>query len=91
MVKKTLYYFVPPKDLELPPPEIDIQNEDELGNIKLKSKVLIKNIFIKGPDFVDNNYFDMEPGVEYKIKVLSTGKTNQKLTFISLYDILSQQ
>lgn len=91
LVKKTLYYFVPPKDLELPPPEIDIQNEDELGNIKLKSKVLIKNIFIKGPDFVDNNYFDMEPGVEYKIKVLPTGKTNQKLTFISLYDILSQQ
>lgn len=90
-VKKTLYYFVLPKDLKLDQPVLDIRYSDDFGTVKIKSSTLAKNIFIKGLSYTENNYFDLEANEEYEITVLPFGKTNQKLTFISLYDILSQQ
>lgn len=90
-IKKALYYFVSPKDLKLPLPEMEIKYMDDFGNVKIKSKTLTKNVFIKGLSYTENNYFDMEPGEEIEFKVLPFGKPNQKLTFISLYDILSRQ
>lgn len=88
VVKKTLYYFVSPKDLKLPKPDVDIKYSDDFGTVKLKSKTLVKNIYIKGMSFTENNYFDVEANEEYEITVMPFGKTNQKLTFISLHDIL---
>ncbi|HRD38044.1 MAG TPA: hypothetical protein PLC65_05395 [Bacteroidia bacterium] len=90
-VKKTLYYFVPPKHLKLPKPNLDIQFADDFGNVKIKSSTLVKNLYIKGLGFTENNYFDAEPGEEINMTVMPFGKTGQKLTFISLYDILPQQ
>lgn len=90
-VKKTLYYFVSPKELKLPKPDLDIKYADEFGNVKFKSKSLVKNLYIKDLGFTERNYFDIEPGEEIEITVMPFGKTGQKLTFISLYDILSQQ
>lgn len=91
LIKKTLYYFVPPKDLKLSQPVVDIRYSDDFGTVKIKSNTLAKNIFIKGLSYTENNYFDLEANEEYEITVLPFGKTNQKLTFISLYDILFQQ
>lgn len=89
-VKKTLYYFVAPKDLKLPKPDLDVRYADDFGSIKLKPNVLVKNLYIKNLGFSENNYMDIEPGEEIELTVLPFGKTNQKLTFISLYDILSK-
>lgn len=88
--KKTLFYFVPQKDLKLPKPELDIKYSDEFGSVKIKSKNLVKNLYIKDISYTENNYFDLEANEECEFTVLPFGKTHQKLTFISLYDILSQ-
>jgi beta-mannosidase len=87
--KKTLFYFVPPKDLKLPKPVLDIAYSDEFRSIKIKSKTLVKNLYIKDISYTENNYFDLEANEEVEFTVLPFGKTHQNLTFISLYDILS--
>lgn len=88
--KKAIYYFVPPKELKLPKPNLNISYTDEFGTIKIKSPVLVKNLYIKNLGFTEYNYMDVEPNEELELTVLPFGKTNQKLTFISLYDILSK-
>lgn len=89
-VKKTLYYFVAPKDLKLPKPSLEVKYFDDFGTVKIKSNTLVKNLYIKGLGFTEKNYFDVEPGEEIEITVMPFGKTGQKLTFISLYDVLSE-
>lgn len=89
-VKKTLYYFVPPKDLKLQAPTVDIHFSSDSGTVKIKSNTLTKNIYIKGMNYTSRNYFDLEANEEYEILAKPFGKVNQKLTFISLFDILSQ-
>ncbi len=84
---KKLYYFTSPKNLKLLAPKLEFVYEPKDVIITVKSNTLIKNIYISDENATDDNYFDLEPGVEYKIKLKKPIRTIEELKFISLYDI----
>jgi beta-mannosidase len=79
---KNILYFVPPKDLELPVPEIKkVVTATPSGfNINLSCEKLVKNLYIstsaKG-DF-SNNYFDLLPGESVDVKFIRKNKSSKK-------------
>ncbi len=77
--EKNLFYFVAPKNLQLPVPVISKKvTETPTGyTIRLSCDKLVKNLFlstrVKG-DFSDN-YFDMLPGVPVEVEFMTSKKT----------------
>ncbi len=69
-----IYYFVPPKELQLPSPHIqkEITKTKNGYSIVLKTDKLAKNVFlsIDGDGFFSDNYFDLLPGKEKKVDLI---------------------
>ena len=89
------YFLSEFKEIKLTKPLIEYEI-DELINtfeVSLKSKNLVKNIFVdidSSQNFSDN-YFDMIPGEEYKISIkkvenLTLDDIKRKINFLSLFD-----
>lgn len=82
MKTKNIFYFVPPKDLELPIAVIAKQVKETATGYKitLTCDKLVKNLYlsstVKG-DFSDN-YFDMLPGESVEVQFI-TSKKNSKM------------
>lgn len=91
-IKKTLYYFVSPKELILPKPKIEWTYNSDSKTLKIKANALVKNIYLNNNfNSLGKNYFDLEPNEEIEIKAVFANKPPQKLTFISMFDINSGQ
>jgi beta-mannosidase len=77
-----LFYFVNPRQLDLPRAniKIDINVSGRGYNVILKSDVLAKNVFLEvdkaGTRFSDNN-IDILPGKRYKVFVLYNGSRDE--------------
>lgn len=85
---KSLYFFMEPKNLELPPAKCEFKYDPNLGLLKLKSEMLIKNLYLEHQGAVFNsNYFDLEPGEEKIIKVMSGKIDPAAIKLISLNNI----
>ncbi|TAJ11825.1 glycoside hydrolase family 2 protein [Marinilabiliaceae bacterium JC017] len=88
------FYFVQPKDLKLTKPAIDIQvNQASEGyEIVLSTDHLAKNVFLwldEADGFFTDNYFDLVPGTEKRIKYLpkdGEGSLEGKIKYMSLID-----
>jgi beta-mannosidase len=91
---ESLHYFVPPKEMQLSKPNIDIsiKKEKDYFLIHLKTNILAKNIHlsIDGSDAeFNNNYFDLMPGEDEIIQcktLVSLEELKTKLKIESLYD-----
>ncbi|MGA2669476.1 MAG: glycoside hydrolase family 2 protein [Ignavibacteria bacterium] len=90
---KNLYYFVPPKELELTSPDIKYKYDKLSGELVLTSEKLAKNVhlYIKDIDKnLSNNYFDILPGETVRIKMpeefLTGGVEKHQIKLTSLYD-----
>ena len=89
-----MHYFVPPKEMQLSKPNIDIsiKKEKDYFLIHLKTNILAKNIHlsIDGSDAeFNNNYFDLMPGEDEIIQcktLVSLEELKTKLKIESLYD-----
>lgn len=72
LVAENIYYFGPPKELDLPVAVIskDITGDDDGFLIRLKSEKLVKNVFLSTNDdaFFSQNYFDLLPGEMKMVK-----------------------
>ena len=82
--QKILYYFVSPKQLNLPKPKMQIKQLN--GNqLEISTDILAKNIYLENKfGNLPENYFDLEAG-EKKI-IRSEGKIDLK-TVKSLFDV----
>ena len=89
------YYLSEFKDIKLTKPLIEYEI-DELINtfeVSLKSKNLVKNVFVdiaSSQNFSDN-YFDMIPAEKYKISIkkdenLTLDDIKRKINFLGLFD-----
>jgi beta-mannosidase len=86
--KKSLSYFAPPKDLKLPIPKLEITYQPVIYGIKIKSNVLIKNIYLQNDDNqFSENYFDLEPGEEIEIRMTKPIKSVDEIKFTSINHI----
>ena len=90
---KSVYYFVPPKELLLTEPKI--VTSAKAGNngysIILEADKLAKNVYLSTDEdgFFSDNYFDLLPGVRVKINFITDKKIsvlNEKIRIISLKD-----
>lgn len=82
------YYFVSPKDLQLPKPQLEWNYDEKSQILSLKSKVLVKNLRLNNEfKYLDDNYFDLSPNEEKRIKAVFMSKNKETLTFLSVYDI----
>ncbi len=90
----TLRCLVPPKDLRLKNPEIEVETAKDPDGIviKLKSATFAKGVRLSAETcnvFFSNNYFDLLPGIEFIVKA-ETGtdidKLKKNLKIVSLYD-----
>jgi beta-mannosidase len=73
-VWRKIMYFAPPKELSLPEPGIEysISGQGREYIIKLRAENLVKNLYLElesADAHFSDNYFDMLPGEERKIKV----------------------
>jgi beta-mannosidase len=79
---KNILYFAPPKDLELPVPEIKkvVTATPEGFKINLSCDKLVKNLYLSTSaqgDF-SNNYFDLLPGESVDVKFIRKNKSSKK-------------
>ena len=95
-VDSDIFYFVEPKDLSLPLPDIDLylrQKSNDLYELQIKSKNLTKNIMLvsEGNAFsFSDNFFDILPGETKAIIVhskLSFDEVERKLSYIHLQGV----
>jgi beta-mannosidase len=92
---RNLLYFAKPSELLLEPlqPEIEIKEEGNKTILLIKSRVLLKNVFLEShgsKGFFSDNYFDLLPG-EVKPVVFQSDtdmNTENKFTVKSLNTIL---
>lgn len=86
--RKALYYFTQPKNLKLPKINPEFSYDQAQKTLSVKSKVLIKNLYLFGGDAAfGRNYFDLEPGEEIKLEVKSPFKDISEIKFLSLNTI----
>lgn len=82
---KKLYFFGSPKNLKLNEPKLNLVIEPGGTTIKLNSGTLIKNLY--SSNIMGQNYFDLEPGVEYWIKLKQPVKSAEEFRFLSINGI----
>jgi len=93
-LSRNLYYFLPPKDLDLPRPVITkrINPSDEGYTIELTSDRLAKNVFLSIDDingFFTENYFDILPGETVDVDFIVDERVDgiaEKIKVTSLVD-----
>jgi beta-mannosidase len=86
--KKSLCYFTSPKNLKLQVPKLDIIYQPVIYGLKIKSDVLVKNIYLQSNDnSFSENYFDLEPGEEKEIRLTKPIKNVNEVKFISINHI----
>jgi beta-mannosidase len=94
-LSSNLYYFVPPKDLLLTPPNIKftiVSSEKGFPIIELSCETLAKNVFLsidEDKGFFTDNYFDLLPGEKVRVHFAADRKVenlSKKLKSISLID-----
>lgn len=85
---ENLFYFTSPKNLKLTTPNISLNYSQPQGILVIKSDVLVKNFYMytEKTDY-ENNYFDLEPGREYQIKLKGKLTRVEEIKFMSLNDI----
>ncbi len=85
---ENLFYFTSPKNLKLTTPKINLNYFSDQGILKIQSDVLVKNFYMytEKTDY-ENNYFDLEPGREYQIKLKGKVTQVEEIKFMSLNDI----
>ncbi len=92
-LSRSLYYFVPAKNLALQRPDIHarVSRGDDGYKIELTTATLAKNVFLehKSPGEFSNNFFDLLPGevkvVNYRTALnLEAGKLEKELKITSL-------
>ncbi|NOX47368.1 MAG: glycoside hydrolase family 2 protein [Chlorobi bacterium] len=75
ILASNIYYFVPPKELQLSRPNIqkEITKTKSGYTISLKTDKLAKNVFLSfdGDGFFSDNYFDLLPGKEKEINFIT--------------------
>lgn len=81
VVAKNLFYFVKPKDLDLPEPHLKKKIITEAGKsfMELTCDKLVKNIFLSFEDqdiIFSDNYFDLLPGEIRKIELTGSRLPN---------------
>jgi beta-mannosidase len=102
LLSKSLLYFVPPKELELPVSEAgmpapavsiaSVSENDDGYSIALCAQSLVKNLFLFVRDYegvFDDNYFDMLPGSCITVHFVTPDRINdmnRHLTMRSLVD-----
>ena len=82
-VAEKLFYFVRPKDLDLPPVTVTarLERDGNVGRLHLSSNVLAKNVLLALPGveaFFGDNYFDLLPGREKVVRVEFEGETVER-------------
>lgn len=83
LVDQALWYYVPPKNLDLPKPKIEMNVErtgEGVYRLTLTGDVLVKNIFLqaeKADGFFSDNYFDMLPGKAYTVTFEAEGGSGE--------------
>jgi beta-mannosidase len=85
-----LYYFSRPKDLDLTRAEIKVAEDRVKGTVRVSANTLAKNIFVSidsGAVISSDNFFDLEPGEEKEIKILSPVKNWNSLKIYSLNNL----
>lgn len=86
--RKSLYYFVSPKNLKLPIPKPEFSYQPVIYGVKIKSDVLIKNIYLECKDnSFTENYFDLEPGEEIELRLTKPIKNIDEIKFTSINQI----
>ena len=94
-ISSNIYYMSSFKDLKLKNPiiEYEITELHDVFEINLKSKNLVKNIFvdIDSKNNFSDNYFDMLPGKKYVISIkkgknLTLIDIKKRIKLLSLYD-----
>lgn len=84
---ENLYYFVTPKELELPGANVSVSARKTSAGyeIQLTSDVLVKNLFIDTtmPDlFFSDNYFDLLPGQSKTVRVVTERELDVENDFV---------
>jgi beta-mannosidase len=88
VTKKTLYYFVPPKDLKLMSIKPEIRYDAAQNILIIKSEKLVKNLYLYSSNIIfEKNYFDLEPNEEIQIKLKSPIKDVSEIKYMSLNNI----
>ncbi|MCF8262496.1 MAG: hypothetical protein K9J12_17100 [Melioribacteraceae bacterium] len=91
-IADNIFYFVHPKTLELEKPTINAELTNNKNEIRLRSNILAKNVFLHLEDFdgiTTANYFDLLPGVPKLIEFRSDKELEnilQRLKIKSLVD-----
>jgi beta-mannosidase len=88
-IAENLYYFVPPKELDLETPKIDfsVSKQNKQMVIEIKSDKLVKDIMLSIPGMqlaFSDNYFDVLPNNSYLVTVeteLSSDDVKKQLQF----------
>ena len=83
----TIFYWVKPKDLQLPKPTIKIAKVNAL-TYEITSDVVAKDVYLSSDEraYFNTNYFDVLPNEVYTIKVTLPVK---KISVKSLFDTLN--
>ncbi|SKB90178.1 beta-mannosidase [Soonwooa buanensis] len=79
-----LHFFVSPKDLNLPKPNIKIKKISPT-EIEVSTDVLAKDVYLIGDTHFSDNFFDLLPNEKRKIKL---SKTLDKVDVMSLWDTM---
>ncbi|HWY13468.1 MAG TPA: glycoside hydrolase family 2 protein [Bacteroidia bacterium] len=88
IIKKTLYFFTSPKNLNLQIPKLNLVFDSLINKLKIKSNTLVKNLYLN-PSIISfhKNYFDLEAGEEIEVKLNSPIKNVNEIKFMSLNNI----
>lgn len=83
-VISTLHFFVSPKDLYLPKPNVKIKKISPT-EIEVSTDVLAKDVYLIGNTHFSDNFFDLLPNEKRKIKL---SKALDKIEVMSLWDTM---
>ena len=90
LITKNIYYFVKPKDLQLPAPETSLTYSKEKNCLLVTSKNHVKDfyLFSNNPQITfSDNYFDIEPNQIIEITTNIGAESLNQIQYLSLYDI----
>ncbi len=93
---RSIYYFISPKNLVLPSPNVGIEIErieDNKFALRLTTDILAKNVYLLSPveGHFSENYFDLLPNEKKEIlfitdEKITVGKLKNEITILTLID-----